>query len=476
MFGSDYYSNTISWRYNNNNNNNNNYNNDDNDNDNNICSVEDIVYGEWLDDKPLRSLEEVTERYQLAPEWNNACSPISSTNGTSHDLSDTTVRTIKVASPYLVPRRKEKGRSYNGARRSSSSREPLRQDELGTQEDEDEEEGFRRCTMLKPDRRGLIKRLLRSRNGLVLIGDSITEHQGQVLITMFGRDITDGLLEATSSGMWENGLHLVPSHPEIPSLLAEAGVTEDRLRTPLIKFWRHHHLATDLEKVSAFAFAGDRYSLNPERETGKDWYEPMIEQATRTEVFIRPDSEALEEPTMIVLNLGAHLVWYELGKDLTPLDYLEGMENIVNMMEEKLRNAPIPLSPVIRTMAPGHVGCATAWQPDNYQTGFRSEADIRANAHNYNTFSSFNGIMWKARSSSRAPGAFDFMADPELDSAGRNPGFRVMDVWPMSAKRADAHLAPGNDCLHWCRVGVQNYWADLMFHMMLDESRNHDYM
>jgi hypothetical protein len=61
-----------------------------------------------------------------------------------------------------------------------------------------------------------------------------------------------------------------------------------------------------------------------------------------------------------------------------------------------------------------------------------------------NTFSSFNGIMWKARSSSRSPDAFDFMADPELDSAGRNPSFRVMDVWPMSAKRADAHLG------EWC--------------------------
>jgi len=41
----------------------------------------------------------------------------------------------------------------------------------------------------------------------------------------------------------------------------------------------------------------------------------------------------------------------------------------VNMMEEKLKNAPIPLSPVIRTLAPGHVGCSTAlhrkFQPSN---------------------------------------------------------------------------------------------------------------
>lgn len=32
----------------------------------NVCTVEDIVYGEWMDDKPLGSIEEVTERYQLA--------------------------------------------------------------------------------------------------------------------------------------------------------------------------------------------------------------------------------------------------------------------------------------------------------------------------------------------------------------------------------------------------------------------------
>ena len=56
-------------------------------------------------------------------------------------------------------------------------------------------------------------------------------------------------------------------------------------------------------------------------------------------------------------------------------------------------------------------------------------------------FSSFNGIMWKARKSIRESGAFDFMADPQVESAaGHNPAFRVMDVWPMSAKRADGHM------------------------------------
>jgi len=142
-------------------------------------------------------------------------------------------------------------------------------------------------------------------------------------------DREDGLLEMTRAGMWENGINIVANHSDIPELLREAGVTEERLKTPLVKFWRHHHLATDEEKLEAFKFAGDRYDLNPNHLSGQSWYEPMLAQATKVKEFMRSDSKAREEPSMIVLNLGAHLVWYELGKDLIGTDWLEGVENIV---------------------------------------------------------------------------------------------------------------------------------------------------
>jgi hypothetical protein len=77
------------------------------------------------------------------PDWENNCSPIIPKtvfpNGSTseYDVTDINARTIKVASPYLVPRRRK-----------------------GDAEGE-------RCTVLKPDRRNTIKRLLRSRNGLV---------------------------------------------------------------------------------------------------------------------------------------------------------------------------------------------------------------------------------------------------------------------------------------------------------------------
>jgi hypothetical protein len=39
-----------------------------------------------------------------------------------------------------------------------------------------------------------------------------------------------------------------------------------------------------------------------------------------------------------------------------------------------------------------------------------------------------------------------------------NPPLRYVNVWDMSLKRPEAHLRPPKDCLHWCMVGVMNYW------------------
>jgi hypothetical protein len=49
----------------------------------------------------------------------------------------------------------------------------------------------------------------------------------------------------------------------------------------------------------------------------------------------------------------------------------------------------------------------------------------------------------------------------ELDGRIQNAPIRFMDVWPMSAKRPDAHMTPSKDCLHWCMVGVMNAWSQV---------------
>ena len=77
------------------------------------------------------------------------------------------------------------------------------------------------------------------------------------------------------------------------------------------------------------------------------------------------------------------------------------------------------------------------------------------------------------------------------ESLAHNAPVRFMNVWPMSVKRPDAHMAPPKDCLHWCLVGVMNAWSQvgqtvliqagrlsswkftrqLLWHMIVDESR-----
>ena len=141
----------------------------------------------------------------------------------------------------------------------------------------------------------------------------------------------DDLVQIHFPDIWEATITLSPTHPRTAELLREAGVTEARLNTPLIKFWRHHHLATTDEMSRAFAFAEKRFKFNVDYPAGVDWYDAMIAQTAVMGDFMSSDSRAVEEPTMIVVNVGAHLRAFELGDKLWSSDYIEGLKNVVGL-------------------------------------------------------------------------------------------------------------------------------------------------
>jgi hypothetical protein len=157
--------------------------------------------------------------------------------------------------------------------------------------------------------------------------DSLTEHQAKVLANIMTTE--DDLIQIHIPDLWEVSIKLSPSHPRTATLLQEAGVTASRLNTPLIHFCRHHHLATTEEMRQAFLFAEDRFQFNHDYPAGANWYDLMIERATPAGELLRGDTYAVEEPTMIVLNVGAHLREFELGANLLVSDYIEGLKNLV---------------------------------------------------------------------------------------------------------------------------------------------------
>jgi hypothetical protein len=53
---------------------------------------------------------------------------------------------------------------------------------------------------------------------------------------------------------------------------------------------------------------------------------------------------------------------------------------------------------------------------------------------------------------------------------------RYFDVWPMSVKRPDAHLKPAIDCMHYCIPSVPNEWMAYLWHLMVTDAANDDYV
>lgn len=53
---------------------------------------------------------------------------------------------------------------------------------------------------------------------------------------------------------------------------------------------------------------------------------------------------------------------------------------------------------------------------------------------------------------------------------------RYLDVWPLSVTRPDAHLKPAIDCMHYCIPSAPNEWISFLWHLMVIDAANDDYI
>ena len=160
------------------------------------------------------------------------------------------------------------------------------------------------------------------------LADSIMSSHLQIF--EYYLDIGDNSVQTTWYGAGSARIVLNPDHPSTTERLLRAGVTRKRLETPLIEFYRHHHLLDAAGRKEAFSFAGALYDPRPvEFPSGEEeWYRLMIEGAVQGD-FI-DDQGVREEPTPMLINVGAHMANFELGDNLTPMHHMEAIETIVS--------------------------------------------------------------------------------------------------------------------------------------------------
>ena len=85
-----------------------------------------------------------------------------------------------------------------------------------------------------------------------------------------------------------------------------------------------------------------------------------------------------------------------------------------------------------------------------------------------------NDLIRSNHTTVRKPSAFDYISAHQSDrELMTNPPYTVLDIWPMSVKRPEAHLNPPLDCLHFCEPSLQDYWQKVRLITYLGSSVVH---
>ncbi len=166
-------------------------------------------------------------------------------------------------------------------------------------------------------------------------------------------------------------LYLNEAHPEAADILRDAGVSAERAKIPIITFWHRDNVLDEDEVEEAFRPAGNR--LDAAASVFPRWY-PTMESYLEQEIDFTKSS-VLEEPTVLLVNFGAHWNIGQMGHSLTiddcMLAYRRGVSSgmldsvlfahlsrkKIDIFERRVRHTPFPISLFWRTMAPGQIDC-----------------------------------------------------------------------------------------------------------------------
>ncbi|KIK67062.1 hypothetical protein GYMLUDRAFT_37100 [Collybiopsis luxurians FD-317 M1] len=339
-----------------------------------------------------------------------------------------------------------------------------------------------RGALLEYDTVDFVVRMLKSPGGLVLIGDSISgQHWHAIYYTFRHLNITfdsnPKYLPLAGASNVEQFV-LSKNSPMTKILQEKAGVPQSRMERPFFTLLEEH-MGLDESDIRAITNAAPDYEWKHKFRGVPGWEDHLKWLAMPRE----GEEESVTEDTLVVYNAGAHWSRHELGMLRAPTYAQEqalleeSYQRMIDLVTSRL--SPIKrMSIYYRSTSPGHPNCQDRTAP------YKDMADARYNEQNlvdrlvdgvhsagekqmrnrwdWDLFRSHNR-MWSNQ--------IDFIMEQRPKNS-QSAKWHYFDVWDLSMQRPDAHLNPGQDCLHWCLPSVFDEWTRLLYHrVILEEGR-----
>ncbi|KAF5389466.1 hypothetical protein D9757_004330 [Collybiopsis confluens] len=339
-----------------------------------------------------------------------------------------------------------------------------------------------RGVVMEYDTVDFVVRMLKSPGGLVLIGDSIsTQHWHAIYYTFRHLNITfaSNPKHLPLAGVPNVEQFVLSKNSPMTKILQEkAGVPQSRMERPFFTLLEEH-MGLDENDIRRITNAKPDYEWKHRFRGVEGWEDHLKWLAMPRE----GEEESVTEDTLVMYNAGAHWSRHELAMLRAPtyaeeqILLEESYQRLIDLITSRL--SPIEQTSIYyRSTSPGHPNCEGHHEP------YKDMADARHNEQNlvdrlmagvstpgekqmrnrwdWDLFKPHNN-MWNLTIQSL------MQRRPENSKSAK---WHYFDVWDLSIQRPDAHLNPGQDCLHWCLPTVFDDWTRLFYHRVnLDEGR-----
>ncbi|KAF9029679.1 hypothetical protein BDP27DRAFT_1264081 [Rhodocollybia butyracea] len=339
-----------------------------------------------------------------------------------------------------------------------------------------------RGMLLEYDPVEFVVRLLKSPGGLVLVGDSISrQHWHAMYYTWRHLNIT---FDSNPPHLPLAGVAnveqfvLSKSSPMTKILQEKAGVPQSRMERPFFTLLEDHMLLHQPD-IRAITGAKPTYKWIHKYKMVDGWEDHLKWLAMPRE----EEKSSVTEDTLVLINAGAHWSRHELGMLRAPTNAEEQvlLEAVYPQMIDLVtsRLSPIERTSIYyRSTSPGHPTCKDHFMPYTdmaharlqekglvhrlQETVVSSDDKKQRSRWDWDMFKPHNE-MWNQ--------TIDSMTEKRSPES-KNAKWYYFDIWDLSMQRPDAHLNPGQDCLHWCLPAVFDDWTKLFVHRVnLEESR-----